>query len=194
MGRSRLRRIRTQGGFSLIELIVVLVLIGVAIAVTAPNVFRTLERVRIRAAVKEIASVLRYGRSMAISKKREMNFYIDFEEQFFWMVSSEAERAFKEYEKGALEEQEEDGLIRKAPTIKKHRVNSLIKVELFATGEDEIDYGTIRITYSPFGNSTGGMIKIITAKEMENPISFEITIDPVTGRVKVKELKDEFME
>ena len=166
----------TERGFSLIELIVVLVIIGMAAAVTAPFIFWTLERVEIRAAVKEIASSLRYARSVAISEKKEMRFYLDLDERLYWLDTR----------------REGDGTSPPAvyPTAKRS-LNSLVNVDLFVRGEDEFDQGTVMILFSPFGSSSGGQFNLKTHEESSRPLYFTVKVDPVTGRVKTKEMDEE---
>ena len=165
----------TERGFSLIELIVVLVIIGMAAAVTAPFIFWTLERVEIRAAVKEIASSLRYARSVAISEKKEMRFYLDLDERLYWLDTR----------------REGDGTSPPAvyPTAKRS-LNSLVNVDLFVRGEDEFDQGTVMILFSPFGSSSGGQFNLKTHEESSRPLYFTVKVDPVTGRVKTKEMDE----
>ncbi|MBI5184417.1 MAG: prepilin-type N-terminal cleavage/methylation domain-containing protein [Nitrospinae bacterium] len=189
---------RAESGFSLIELIVVLVIVGIAMAITAPFIFWTLERVQIRAAVKEIASSLRYGRSMAISQKKEVRFYIDLDEQQFWIITAKEDRDLKGIEESGLLEEEgiqedtEKALVpKKTVELKKHSISQLVRLDIFTGGGEEIDFGTVKIAFTPFGNCTGGLIHIITAQETKRPLFFEIEVDPVTGRVKTKEMEEE---
>lgn len=188
---------RAESGFSLIELIVVLVIVGIAMAITAPFIFWTLERVQIRAAVKEIASSLRYGRSMAISQKKEVRLYIDLDEQQFWIITAKEDRDMKGLEENDLLEKDTQGNMegdvvpKKAVELKKHAISQLVRLDLFTRGGEEIDFGTVKIDFTPFGNCTGGLIHIITAQETKRPLFFEIEVDPVTGRVKTKEMEEE---
>jgi|GEM_PF-1025893 len=60
-----------EGGFTLIELVIVIVIMGAALALAAPRIGKSLENVKLRAAARELSAVLRYTRQMAISKKSE---------------------------------------------------------------------------------------------------------------------------
>lgn len=181
----------TDRGFSLIELIVVLVIIGMAVAVTAPFIFWTLERVEIRAAVKEIASSLRYARSVAISEKKEMRFYMDLDERLYWLDTRRGEEQEEDAENGDPgQEGEGTSPSPSYPTIKRS-LNSLVNVDLFVRGEDEFDEGTVMILFSPFGSSSGGQFNLKTHEESRRPLYFTVKVDPVTGRVKTKEMDEE---
>lgn len=180
----------TQRGFSLIELIVVLVIIGLAAAVTAPFIFWTLERVEIRAAVKEIASSLRYARSVAISEKKEMRFYMDLDERLYWLDTRREEEREEDAGNGDPG-QEGEGTSPSAYPTKNRSLNSLVNIDLFVRGEDEFDEGTVMILFSPFGSSSGGQFNLKTHEESSRPLYFTVKVDPVTGRVKTKEMDEE---
>jgi general secretion pathway protein H len=64
-------------GFTLIELIVVLAVAGLALAVLLPNLDAGSETIELRAAATEIRAVLRAARSTAIAANRDLLFAID---------------------------------------------------------------------------------------------------------------------
>lgn len=68
---------RYAAGFTLIEIIVVLVIAAAAAAVVAPNLGGALTRNQQTAAVREIASGLRYTRSHAMASGRPAEFWLD---------------------------------------------------------------------------------------------------------------------
>lgn len=177
----------------MIELIVVLVLIGVAIAVTAPYIFWTLERVQIRGAVKEISTTLRHCRNKAISEKERIFFTIDMDSRQYWMMSFQDILEFRklneDYDEDEIEEDE--SLYKMPPRINKKRIHPLINIGYIDAGEEKNDRGVVSITFSPFGSSSGGTIHIETSEETKRPLSFEISVDPVTSRVQTKEIKEE---
>jgi general secretion pathway protein H len=73
----RPRRTRFAAGFTLIELIVVLAVAGLALAVLLPNLNAGSDSVELRAAATEIRAVLRAARSTAITGNRDLLFAID---------------------------------------------------------------------------------------------------------------------
>lgn len=73
MGRVKMSSVgrisRGEGqGFSLLELVVVLVLLSLFIALIAPSLSRFSRSVELKAAAKKVAAILRYSRSEAINK------------------------------------------------------------------------------------------------------------------------------
>jgi general secretion pathway protein H len=55
-------------GFSLIELVIVLVIVGLSITLVTPNLSRFFKAIELKAATKKISGILRYYRSEAIQQ------------------------------------------------------------------------------------------------------------------------------
>ncbi len=72
-----------QNGFSLLELIIVMAIMALGFAFVAPNFARTLDGVRFKSAVREIASGLRQTRGIALSQTKEAVFFVDVEERIY---------------------------------------------------------------------------------------------------------------
>ncbi|MBU0673219.1 MAG: GspH/FimT family pseudopilin [Proteobacteria bacterium] len=68
----------SQKAFSLLELMVVMVVIGLITAVTAPNFGRALAPLQARSSVKKIAAILRYARSQAVTRQGIYRVHFDF--------------------------------------------------------------------------------------------------------------------
>jgi type II secretion system protein H len=64
-------------GFTLIELVVVLAILGLALAVVVPNLGPSSETVELRAAASELRALLRATRSAAITANRDLLLAID---------------------------------------------------------------------------------------------------------------------
>ena len=67
-----------KNAFSLIELILVILIIGVVTAITVPNLTGAIGRSRLRSATNIIVSSGRYARSMAVLKQQDMILTFDF--------------------------------------------------------------------------------------------------------------------
>ncbi|HUG35486.1 MAG TPA: GspH/FimT family protein [Candidatus Limnocylindrales bacterium] len=68
---------RRRGGFTLIELVVVLLIVGVAAAVIVPSIGRGSEALRARAQVSGFAAFLRHAREQAVTRREVHEVRID---------------------------------------------------------------------------------------------------------------------
>jgi len=66
-------------GFTLVELIVVLVIMGLVLALVGTSISRSISGAEMRTAARKVAANLRYTRTQAILKKSEQVFIVDSE-------------------------------------------------------------------------------------------------------------------
>ena len=59
-------------GFTLVEVMLVVAIIGIVSVVTFPSIARSIPEIRLRAAVRTVVKAGRYARSMAVLKQKEM--------------------------------------------------------------------------------------------------------------------------
>ena len=75
------RRFGLSGGFTLLELLVVLVIVALAGSIIAFGVGGGLENMRLRTASKQLAAVLRHARDQAASLKTKISVQVDQEKR-----------------------------------------------------------------------------------------------------------------
>jgi len=119
-------------GFTLIELLVVLALMGLALTVASPLIANALPGTELRAAARDVATGLRYARSLAIATNSDVTFDVDVDARRFAVAQGRRT--------GSLPEDAEIAL-------------TTARSELFDTGS-----GSIR--FFPDGTSTGGGVEI----------------------------------
>ena len=71
---------RESRAFTLIELLLVMAIIGVLVAITAPSFARSMRGNRLRSATRTIVMAGRYARSMAVLQQHEMTVTFDIEQ------------------------------------------------------------------------------------------------------------------
>ena len=154
-------------GFTLFELIVVLVIAGMTISIVAPRLVNSLGKMNAKTAAKKIAAALRYARSKAASEKIPYVAVFDFNAN---------QLVVKKYlkEKDALEKN---------------------RVQRYSLPEDvHLNHGIsvsgniyrsepFYIIFYPGGGSSGGKITISDNRERE----LTIKINFITGIVQLSE-------
>jgi general secretion pathway protein H len=130
-GRLLDRNTRSTGGFTLIEMLVVLVIASLVMAMVGTSISRNISGAEMRTAASKLAASLRYTRTQAILTKSEQVFLVDTEN-----------RTYKAGERDA----------QKLPEGMKMELN---------TARSELTSETAGgIRFYPDGGSTGGNVRI----------------------------------
>jgi len=146
------RRARS-GGYTLIEVVVVLVVLAVACAVMTPAVGRTIDGVKVRTEVAGVASFLRRAREQAVTRGESYEVALDSGARALLF-----RRAGGDSIAGAEARRHLSPLLHVAPAL-----------------------GGIapRIIFMPQGRSSGGSFRV----EAVGPRVYLISVDALTGRV-----------
>lgn len=119
-------------GFTLVEMLVVMVIMVLAYAMTAPMISAGVSGAELKAAARQIAAGLRKARSEAVVRKNEVVLTVDVERRQF--VLSGDKRIYRFPEK--------------------------IEVSLFTAQSELRDDKTGAIRFYPDGSSTGGRVTL----------------------------------
>jgi general secretion pathway protein H len=128
------RASRAQG-FTLREMLAVILLIGIAVAAVSISVTQGLASARVRAASSELAGALRATRAQAIVRGKEQNFDVD--------TSANSYRNVKQHDV---------------------QLPSGLHVSITSAKADRPNDHTGRIRFFPDGSSTGGRITLQSGK------------------------------
>jgi type IV fimbrial biogenesis protein FimT len=71
-------RLRRKTGFTLIEMVITAVVAGLIAALAVPSFYRSMQKLKLNAATREIVSDLRWARSKAISTRKQVGINLDF--------------------------------------------------------------------------------------------------------------------
>jgi general secretion pathway protein H len=82
---------RRVGGFTLVELLVVLVLASILLALVGTSISRSVSGAEMRSAARKVAASLRYTRTRAILDKSEKVFLVDTENRTYQAPEKERE-------------------------------------------------------------------------------------------------------
>ena len=171
-----------QKGFTLLELLIVLVVIGVAAGIAGLMVARDLGGLELRTTTKNISAVLRYARNHAVSEKKEYVFEIDEEEKVYRLLTEKEKKTSPDDEaENDTDDTEVDTTVYddegKAIVISKD-IPDRLEVT-FHENDDEFPV----MAFSPQGNSSGGVIEVSNDRGK----TFFIVVNRITGRVVIEE-------
>lgn len=148
-----------ERGFTLIEMVSVIALIGLFMALVTPFVMTTLDRIQSDSSVRELASTLAFARSQAVATKTSLVFQGDLDQNQYWVTDPNTEENSEVME-----------------------LDRNIQFREFDDGEESLRKGTFSVTFYPLGNTSGGTILLEPSDAEADAPSFELTIDPVTGK------------
>ena len=81
MGSSHWDKSKSNSGFTLIEVILILVVIVIVSGITIPNLSRSYGNAKLRSAASNIERLGRYARGMAILREQDLTMVIDTEKK-----------------------------------------------------------------------------------------------------------------
>lgn len=167
-------------GFTLLELLVVLVLISLVATVVGIRVGGGLSGAALRDGAKKTAAILRYARSQAGWEGVPYGAVISFEDRSLELF---AERPPEE------DPQEEDAgppplfdvEEGKRTVLQTYTLPEGVRFEKAVFEGDEQYEGTFEILFSPTGGSSGGELVLINQRE----VRFRVRVDFITGAVQL---------
>jgi len=147
-----------QSGFTLVELVIVLLIIGIASGLAGIWISRGSGNLEIRKFTKELSAVLRHARTRAVSEKKIYCLVIDKEEQKYRLYV-------------------EDTDYKNVKIVTDKPIPEVMQMTLKDSDEE-----SSHVEFFPRGNSTGGVIKIMH----ENGKTYFLNINRITGKVDVE--------
>jgi len=127
-----LQRVR---GFTLVEIMVVLVLIALLLGVASFGFSQTINAARVRAAGKDLVAALRYTRGHAIVSGEEQALELDIEARTYT-----------------------------APERSAEELPGKMELRLVTAAEEQTSQTSGRIRFYPDGSSTGGKVRLIAGE------------------------------
>ena len=150
----------TTAGFTLIELIIVMAIIGLAAGLVGIMIGRGSSSRDLKVFSRDVSTVLRFARNSAVTEKKIYCFVIDREEQAFRLYSENTD-----YSNVKLV------------------IDRPFPEEMTMTLQDSDDESP-HVEFSPRGSSTGGTIEIAH----EDGKGYVIRINRITGRIDMEKV------
>ena len=164
------RELRDKG-FSLIELIVVMILLSLTGALVVPSLSRFSKGVELKGAVKRVAAILRFSRSEAVNQGKVYQVFFDAELRQVRVQPAETEEGKAE---GEPAEQK--------PSQKIYIMPPSVQIKEVKAEEPEFPSELPTIEFYPNGGSNGGSILL----DGGDGKVFKITVFFLTGEVRVE--------
>jgi type IV fimbrial biogenesis protein FimT len=161
----------TSGGFTLVELMVVMVILVIVMSVAAPSFVQLHREASIRSASRIVLATLNYARNIAASRAVQTRVYFDTEEKTFWIESLQTD---------------EEGRAEFAPErTSLGQGNRLVRqIQLAVQTENDDDKG-IYVTFYPDGHADACRVDLKDDYGRQKSIA----VETMTGRVGMVEPK-----
>jgi len=178
-------RIASQTGFTLFELLVILIIVGLVTSITIPRLTGSLDFLYERNALRGAAAMMRQARLEAAFRKETMAVTVDKEKGFLVLSREEDAAAVAKYggldpssSKAASGDRETGRLFVPIRLDLPERLR-IASVNVHALGEG--GKGIYMFVFYPLGTSNGGQIEF----EDSNRTVRRIRISPLTGKVRI---------
>jgi type II secretion system protein H len=167
-------------GFTLIELVIVLILLSLSVALVTPSLSRFYKRVELKTSAQKISGILRYFRSESIQKGKIHQVLFDEEAREVRV------RALEREEREGEETEEEKGKREREEAIlmeKRYALPEGIRMKELEIPPPEVPSDLPAIEFYPTGGSNGGTLLLGTEEQK----GFRIKVHFLTGMVEIEE-------
>ena len=182
---------RNRRGFTLLELMVVLLIIGLMSAVVVPRLVGPMSNLDLKTASQKISASLRYVRSNAAAEKTTYLALFDFDNNRMVITHSNTPPLVKgnfhindreAYDRMPIEppNDEKD----RPGGIKTYNLPDGVKLAKGVSREGDFNSGLFRIFFYSSGGSSGGEITVAN----ERGKRYKINVDFITGTVQLLEV------
>ena len=172
-------------GFTLLEVILTVFVLGIVTAISMPTIGRSAEAIRTRAEIAGFSAIFRYAREQAITQQRPYAVVVNPEARTvsvkrladdarrYDVIKKEIARDddAKKKDKDKDEEKDKDKVDR---TERTRALSDRLVIQPMLPPP-------ATVTFQPQGVSSGGEFRLSTGN-----IVYRVTVEPMTGRVKVE--------
>ena len=172
-------------GFTLLEVILTLFVLGVIAALSTPMISRSAEAIRTRAEVAGFSAIFRYAREQAITHQRPYAVVVNPAARTVSLkrMGEEGRSEIPKFEAKDTKDAVKDDAARKQEKEEEEKGE---KTERTRSLSDRLVIQAMlpppaTVTFQPQGISSGGEFRLSAGN-----VVYRVTVDPMTGRVKVE--------
>ena len=145
-----------EGGFTLIELIAVVLIVGLIAALAIGRIDFVIPKYRLRGASREVGAILKTAKAKAASAGREVYFQADLQQGEYWLLVPLP----KLKEDGSLPGPD-DPVEYVYKEVLRHRLDDGVEFAEIITGPDSrVTSGKTLVKFSPFGASQSVIVNL----------------------------------
>ena len=172
--RNHQRKFKEFNGFTLFELLVVVLIIGLTSAFVMPRIAASLPGVQLKSTTRAVAASLRYARSKAVSESRPYVAIFDNTQKRLAV-----EPIAKPIDAAILSSLRE--ILNRSKLQKVYEIPDEIELGVLNNNGVDEDTDVFPIFFFPRGDSTGGKIVLQNPRRKQ----YTVTVDRITGRVEI---------
>ena len=158
-------RVRFENGFTLVELLIVVVIIGIAAMISIP-IMSSGGNMQLSSAANMIVADLEYAKSIAITRQEEFTVFFDSNNDSY-------------------EVQDANGVVILHPVSKRpYRIDFPTSQRMSLVG---IDVPSFTVTFDSLGSPSSGGVVGLSLKGSGGGTIIQVIVEPVTGFVSISE-------
>ena len=174
-------------GFTLVELMVVVLIVGLMVGISATKLDFLVPKYRLRGAAREVAGLLKQARSRAAGSGKDVYVELDLPRGQYWVLVAfpRPAEAGLDVDPAALEYQ---------PILQQSLPDGVKFVDVIQGAKDRYDTGRVRMKVSPFGSSMHMIVNLKNAEDREIALRMNGLTGATTfheGRLEAEEILED---
>lgn len=159
---------RGVGGFTLLEIVLVLSIMALASVLVVPSIGSGLGYWRLQAAAREVGTLAKFARNQSVARGTRLQVVLDRPRRLYWLDNDPA-------------------VLADPDTAGRHGIRLYTLPQGVRFGDATVDgaradHDRVAFVFFPRGDSTGGEVRVLD----ERGAGYRVAIDRLTGRVDIR--------